>query len=345
MTTRRLWAAVAAVAALTGLTGASASSAIAGTDADTAVRALEDDGILAGTHCSTEDCEGDLLRWEAAHWFVNALDLSPEEKVSFDDVPADSELAPVVSALFERGVTVGCATDPLRYCPEKATTRAQMASFLARAFNLEADERDTFADVDIDSVHAGNIEAIWETGVTRGCAQEPVRYCPLDPITREQAAVMLYRALQYQPEESTTTSDADSSTGGTGNPGGNIPNDNNPNNNDPNNNDPSDNNPNNNDPSDNDPNNNDPSDNNPTAPTVPPARPDCAVVDDVNTVHDIDDHRGDPTETSYALLEDGTLFGHRHLPGGGALCWRWLPRDENGNPSFPEDARAPSHTH
>ena len=330
MTTRKLWTAVAAVAALTGLTGASASSAIAGTDADTAVRALEDDGILAGTHCSTEDCEGDLLRWEAAHWFVNALDLSPEATVSFDDAGVDMGYGPVVSALFQRGVTVGCTPVPLRYCPEKPTTRAQMASFLARAFDLEADESGVFADVDSDSVHAANINAIWEAGVTRGCAREPLRYCPLDPITREQAAVMLYRALQYQPEESTTTSDADSSTGGTGNPGGNIPNDNNPNNNDP---------------SDNNPNNNDPSDNNPTTPTVPPARPDCAVVDRVNTVHDIDDHRGDPTETSYALLGDGTLFGHRHLPGGGALCWRWLPRDENGNPSFPEDARGPSHTH
>lgn len=31
------------------------------------------------------------------------------------------------------GVTTGCATNPLRYCPDKTVTRAQMASFLARA--------------------------------------------------------------------------------------------------------------------------------------------------------------------------------------------------------------------
>ena len=31
------------------------------------------------------------------------------------------------------GVTSGCATDPLRYCPAETVTRAQMASFLTRA--------------------------------------------------------------------------------------------------------------------------------------------------------------------------------------------------------------------
>ena len=31
------------------------------------------------------------------------------------------------------GVTAGCATDPLRYCPAETVTRAQMASFLTRA--------------------------------------------------------------------------------------------------------------------------------------------------------------------------------------------------------------------
>ena len=31
------------------------------------------------------------------------------------------------------GVTAGCAADPPRYCPAETVTRAQMASFLARA--------------------------------------------------------------------------------------------------------------------------------------------------------------------------------------------------------------------
>jgi hypothetical protein len=33
-------------------------------------------------------------------------------------------------------ITQGCASNPLRYCPADSVTRAQMAAFLVRAFNL-----------------------------------------------------------------------------------------------------------------------------------------------------------------------------------------------------------------
>ena len=38
--------------------------------------------------------------------------------------------------MYSRGVTRGCATDPLNYCPAKPVTRAQMASFFVRAIDL-----------------------------------------------------------------------------------------------------------------------------------------------------------------------------------------------------------------
>lgn len=37
-----------------------------------------------------------------------------------------------IEGIRAAGVTAGCATGPLRYCPDKPVTRAQMASFLAR---------------------------------------------------------------------------------------------------------------------------------------------------------------------------------------------------------------------
>ena len=40
-------------------------------------------------------------------------------------------------ALYRVGVTIGCATDPLRYCPDRTVTRAQMASFIIRALNVD----------------------------------------------------------------------------------------------------------------------------------------------------------------------------------------------------------------
>ena len=38
-----------------------------------------------------------------------------------------------IEGIRAAGVTAGCATGPLRYCPDKPVTRAQMASFIARA--------------------------------------------------------------------------------------------------------------------------------------------------------------------------------------------------------------------
>ena len=38
-----------------------------------------------------------------------------------------------IEGIHAAGVTTGCATEPLRYCPHKKITRAQMATFLARA--------------------------------------------------------------------------------------------------------------------------------------------------------------------------------------------------------------------
>ena len=51
----------------------------------------------------------------------------------FSDVPADAEHAGAVEGILAAGVTSGCSTDPLSYCPDRPVPRDQMASFLARA--------------------------------------------------------------------------------------------------------------------------------------------------------------------------------------------------------------------
>ena len=40
-------------------------------------------------------------------------------------------------ALYRVGVTLGCTTNPLKYCPDKTVSRAQMASFIIRALNVD----------------------------------------------------------------------------------------------------------------------------------------------------------------------------------------------------------------
>jgi hypothetical protein len=321
---RRLIAATATLATLAAFVAVAGPPATAQTT-DAAVLALEEEGVLAGTNCSTTDCEGDLLRWEAALWLTNALDLSTEGSVSFGDVPTDSEFALTVSSLFAAGVTVGCTSEPLQFCPDEFTTRAQMATFLARAFDLDPQADVIFANVNVDGIHGADITAVWQAGIVEACRADPLSYCPWEPITRRQAALMLYRALQ-RPGSDTDSSEGDE-TVSTGDHGVGSEAD---------------------QEADRTPDGlSGPTSTSPTnpRPIVPPVQSGCAVVDRFNTTHDIDDHGGDATTTSHALLADGTLFGHRHLRDGGALCWMWAPPGPDGEGSDPISVQPPSHTH
>ena len=121
---------------------------------------------------------------------------APDQPARFVDVDPDGVHAAAIDALSAAGITGGCSTEPLRYCPTSAVTRAQMASFLNRALNLPApDESAGFVDVDPDGVHAAAIDALFSAGITGGCSTEPLRYCPTSAVTRAQMAGFLNRAL------------------------------------------------------------------------------------------------------------------------------------------------------
>ena len=61
------------------------------------------------------------------------LSASPEPQGIFADMVSSPEaVVRAVEGLHRTGVVQGCATEPLRFCPQKKITRAQMASLLAR---------------------------------------------------------------------------------------------------------------------------------------------------------------------------------------------------------------------
>ena len=101
-----------------------------------AVEALEEEKVFDGTECGDGlFCPGEpILRWVMAVWLVRVLDEEPAAAGSsrFSDVDAGQWWAPYVEVLADVGVTRGCATGPLRFCPDESVTRAQMASFLVR---------------------------------------------------------------------------------------------------------------------------------------------------------------------------------------------------------------------
>ncbi len=146
-----------------------------------AIDALGEMGVFEGTLCGEDMfCPGEpIKRYEMAVWLIRALeDEEPSslEASRFADVDAEVWWAPYVERLVELEITRGCRQEPLRYCPDRAVTRGQMASFLARAFDLEDAEAAGFVDTG-DNTHAGAIDALFAAGITVGCRKDPLRYC------------------------------------------------------------------------------------------------------------------------------------------------------------------------
>jgi hypothetical protein len=54
----------------------------------------------------------------------------------FADVPCPGPFTDWIEELYVEGITGGCQTDPLLYCPDNAVSRGQMATFLVRTFAL-----------------------------------------------------------------------------------------------------------------------------------------------------------------------------------------------------------------
>jgi hypothetical protein len=96
-----------------------------------------------------------------------------------------------VHALVDRGVLSGC-TDA-RFCPNWNLTRGQMATILVRALDLPPAEGTTFRDLD-GSLHAANIEALAQAGITQGCAADA--FCPGASVTRGQVASLISTAFE-----------------------------------------------------------------------------------------------------------------------------------------------------
>ena len=117
----------------------------------------------------------------------------------FADVPASYWAAGWIEQLSADGLTNGCLTSPLRYCPEGTLTRAEMAVFLVRAVHgstfTPPPATGIFSDVQTGYWAAAWIEQLYRDGLTTGCATAPLRYCPEGSLTRAQTAVFLGRTF------------------------------------------------------------------------------------------------------------------------------------------------------
>jgi hypothetical protein len=55
----------------------------------------------------------------------------------FEDVPCPGPFSDWIEELYVEGITGGCQTNPLLYCPDTVVSRGQMAVFLVKTFSLQ----------------------------------------------------------------------------------------------------------------------------------------------------------------------------------------------------------------
>ncbi len=117
---------------------------------------------------------------------------------TFEDVPFSYWANSYIERLSSAGVTGGCSTVPLNYCPDNTVTRAQMAVFLLKGihgsnFTPSAVGANTgFTDVATDYWAAAWIKQLAAEGITGGCGTGV--YCPDNTVTRAQMAIFLLKA-------------------------------------------------------------------------------------------------------------------------------------------------------
>ena len=113
-----------------------------------AVEALHAAGVAAGYPDGAFRPHQPVNRAQMAALLARGLPDTPANHQPvgvFTDVPADAWYAPAVEALHASGVTRGCTAET--FCPHALVTRAQAASFLARALGLKGYDDPSIVDV------------------------------------------------------------------------------------------------------------------------------------------------------------------------------------------------------
>ena len=137
-------------------------------------------------------CPGtDVTRSQMASFLARALNLAAVTSDYFVDDNGNPHEANI-NSVAEAGIALGIGNK--RFDPSGTVTRAQMASFLARALELPASSNNVFED-DEGNSHEANINSVADAEITLGCDGTGVNYCPLASVRRDQMASFLGRGL------------------------------------------------------------------------------------------------------------------------------------------------------
>ena len=105
------------------------------------IEQLAAEGITTGCGAGMYCPQNPVTRAQMAVFILKAEHgkayVPPPASGVFGDVPVDYWAAAWIEQLAAEGITTGCSTNPLNYCPARSVTRAQMAVFIDKAFGFE----------------------------------------------------------------------------------------------------------------------------------------------------------------------------------------------------------------
>jgi uncharacterized delta-60 repeat protein len=135
----------------------------------------------------------------------------------FADVPYTHPYHDDIEILYTNGLTGGCNTIPLKFCPDQVMNRGESAVFMLRAkFGssfVPGPATHAFKDDWTKGTWAEPwADSMYTNGLSAGCSSSPLKYCPWDQIPREQAVIFALRmkyGTDYIPPAATGTLFAD----------------------------------------------------------------------------------------------------------------------------------------
>ncbi|MFD2331447.1 S-layer homology domain-containing protein [Cohnella sp. GCM10020058] len=164
-------------------------------------------GAIEGKSAGVFAPQDKITRAEFAKILITALNLDNTLATSskFSDVPASHWAAPYIAVAAEKGIINGKTAST--FAPNATITRAEMATMIARALKV------TQGLKDIDNVEAAlsvfkdssKIGSAFRSSVAWAAASDIIigangKFLPNDNATRAEAAVIIYRAINFKPQ-------------------------------------------------------------------------------------------------------------------------------------------------
>ena len=151
--------------------------------------------------------QGDKGQWEYVRTTANKLEKMLEGSTlntgkyaimeynrSFEDVPESYWAKDYIEVLAARHITNGI--DESHFGPYEPVTRGQFAALLVRSLGLQTGQfKGIYKDIPTNAWYAKDVEAAQEAGIIKGVSKDVFK--PEAEISREEAAVMIFRAYEY----------------------------------------------------------------------------------------------------------------------------------------------------